>query len=75
MTKEQIIDESVDILKKLPREKAEEILHFLVKYYEKKDEELFEKGFEKLIYDSGSFDFLKDEPDLYSDKDLIKRYK
>ena len=75
MTKQQIISETVDILKKLPQEKAQEVRDILIKYYENKDEEIFEKGFRKLVYESGSYDFLKEEKDEYTVNDLIKRYK
>jgi len=75
MTKEQIINETVDILKKLPSEKAEEIRNILFNYYNSKDEELFEKGFQKLILESEAYEFLKSEPDLYKLDDLIKRNK
>lgn len=75
MTKQQIITETVNILEKLPQEKAEEVRNLLLKYFEKKDEEIFEKGFEKLVEQSDSYNFLKDEPDLYTTNDLIERYK
>ena len=75
MTKQQIISETVDILNKLPLEKAEEIRNLIFEYYEKKDEEIFEKGFEKLINESESYSFLNDDEDLYTIDDLIKRYK
>jgi len=75
MTKQQIISETVDLLEKLPQEKAEEVRDILVRYYENKDEEIFEKGFRKLIYESGSYDFLKEEKDEYTVNDLIKHYK
>ena len=74
MTKQQIISETIGILEKLPQEKAEEVRNLLLKYYEKKEEEIFEKGFEMLIQESNSYDFLKDEPDLYTLDDLIERY-
>lgn len=75
MTKQQIISETVDILNKLPIEKAEEIKILIEKYYEKNDEEIFEKGFEKLINESESYTFLKDDEVIYTEDDLIKRYK
>ena len=49
MTKQQIIHETVDILRKLPKEKAEEVRNIILKYYLKKEEKIFEKGFDKLI--------------------------
>ena len=75
MTKQQIISETLGILEKLPQDKAEEVRNILIKYYEDKDEEIFVKGFRKLTNESASFDFLKNEPELYTEDDLIKRYK
>ena len=64
MTKQQVIEETVEILEKLPQEKAEEVRNILLTYFENQEEEIFEKGFRKLVYNSGSYDFLKDEPAL-----------
>ena len=75
MTKQQIISEAVDILEKLPQEKAEEIRNLLKQYLNKKDEDVFEAGFTKLVSDSASYDFLKNEPDIYGTDDLIERYR
>lgn len=74
MTREQIISDTLDVLKKLPEQKAEEIRNILVKYYNEKDEEIFEKGFDHLIASSYSYSFLNDEPDLYTENDLVARY-
>jgi len=75
MTKQQIISETVDILEKIPIEKVEEIRNLIIDYYRKKDEEVFEKGFRKLVNDSKAYDFLNNEEDLYTVNDLIVRYK
>lgn len=74
MTREQIISDTLDVMKKLPEQKAEEIRNILVKYCNEKDEEIFEKGFDQLIASSESFSFLNDEPDLYNENDLVARY-
>jgi len=74
MTREQIISDTLDVMKKLPEQKAEEIRNILVKYYNEKDKEIFEKGFDQLIAGSDSFSFLRDEPDLYNENDLVARY-
>lgn len=55
MTREQIISDTLDVMKKLPEQKAEEIRNILVKYYNEKDKEIFEKGFDQLIAGSDSF--------------------
>jgi uncharacterized protein YutE (UPF0331/DUF86 family) len=70
MTREQIISDTLDVMKKLPEQKAEEIRNILVKYYNEKDKEIFEKGFDQLIAGSDSFSFLNDEPDLYTENDI-----
>ena len=75
MTKQQIISDTIEILNKLPDNKAEEIRNMLLKYFDEKNDEIFEKGFQKLVQDSDSYKFLNDEPDLYSEKDLIARYQ
>jgi hypothetical protein len=75
MTKQQIISETVEILNKLPDNKAEEIRNMLINYFNEKNNEIFEKGFSKLINDSESYNFLNEEPDLYTEKDLIVRYQ
>lgn len=75
MTKQQIISDTIDILNRLPDNKAEEIRNMLINYFNEKNDEIFEKGFSKLISDSESYSFLKEEPDLYSEKDLIIRYQ
>jgi len=75
MTKQQIISDTIEILNKLPDNKAEEIRNMLIKYFNDKNDEIFEKGFLKLVQDSESYSFLKDEPDLYSEKDLTVRYQ
>ncbi len=75
MTKQQIISDTIDILNRLPDNKAEEIRNMLINYFNEKNDEIFEKGFSKLISDSESYSFLNEEPDLYSEKDLIIRYQ
>lgn len=75
MTKQQIISDTLDIINKLPDSKAEEIRNILVKYYNEKDDEIFDKGFKKLISSSETYSFLNNEPDLYTEKDLAVRYK
>lgn len=38
-------------------------------------EEEFRADIAAIVSHSGSFDWLRDEPDLYTDDDLIERYK
>lgn len=74
MTREAIIQKTVNTLNKLPVEKAGEIADFadfILKNYE---EYILQKGIEKLTIQSGTFDFLNDDEDLYSLDDLKEKY-
>lgn len=74
MTRQAIIQNTVNIISKLPDDKAEEIsdfANFVMKRYE---EYLLLQGIQKINADSKSFDFLKDEEDLYTEADLKEVY-
>jgi len=74
MTREAIIQKTVNTLSKLPVEKAGEVADFadfILKNYE---EYILQKGIEKLTIQSGTFDFLNDDEDLYSLDDLKEKY-
>lgn len=75
MTKEALINKTVDTLSKLPQEKIEEINDFADFILKKYDEETLLKGIEKLSSESKAFDFLNQEEDLYTMNDLKERYK
>ena len=72
MTTEAIINKTIKTLYTLPHNKIEEVADF-VEYVSKKNEEyILQSGIEKLVSESNTFDFLKDEEDLYSIKDIKK---
>lgn len=73
MTRQQIIEETVDILERIPLEKLEEIRNLLNEYYARREEEIFERGFKKLSSESHSYDFLEEEDEIYTVNDLIRR--
>jgi hypothetical protein len=76
MEKEKIIKRTIKRLRLLPENKIKEIDdyvdHLLKKYHE---ETTIQKGIEKIVEDSGSFEFLEKEEDLYSVEDLKEKYK
>ena len=55
----------------LPHEKVVEIADYISQKYE---EEILQKGIEKLMDESETFAFLKDEKDLYTVDDLIEKF-
>lgn len=75
MTRETLIKRTLEVLSKLPPERANEIADFADYILKKYDDEILQKGIEKLVIDSKSFDFLKTEEDLYTLSDLKERYK
>ncbi len=74
MTRQLIIEKTVKAINQLPEDKAEEIsdfADFIIKRYE---EHRLIQGIQQLTSSSKTFDFLKDEEDLYSEADLKELY-
>jgi hypothetical protein len=63
MTKQLIIEKTVKAINQLPEDKAD----FIAKRYE---EHSLLQGIQQLTSKSQTFDFLKDEEDLYTEADL-----
>ncbi len=75
MTREILIQRTLTALAKLPQDKASEVADFADYIFKKYNDVMLQKGIEKLISDSKTFDFLKKEEDLYTLADLKERYK
>lgn len=75
MTKETLIKRTFSTLSKLPPDKVKEVSDFADFILKKYDEEILQKGIEKLVSDSKIYDFLKDEEDLYTFEDLKEKYE
>ena len=74
MTRELIIERTLKAINTLPPDKAEEIsdfAEFVIKRYE---EHRLTEGIQQLTSNSQSFDFLKNEEDIYSVADLKEVY-
>ena len=74
MTRNTLINLTINTLSRLPRDKIEQVNDFAEYILKKHKEEGLQKGIENLTVHSGSFDFLNDEEELYSYKDLKERY-
>ena len=70
MTREILINQTVETLSKLPREKIEAVSDFADYISQKYEEEILQKGIQKLVSESKAFAFLEDEEDLYTLEDL-----
>jgi hypothetical protein len=75
MTKEKLIKKTLETLTKLPQDKILEVNDFADYILEKYDREILQKGIEKIVSESGSFDFLIDEEELYTKDDLKEKFK
>ena len=70
MTKQLIIQKTVKAINQLPENKAEEISDFADFIARRYEEHLLIEGIQQLTSSSHTFDFLKDEEDLYTEADL-----
>ena len=74
MTRQSIIQRTIEVINQLPQEKAVEIsdfAEFLIKKYE---EQLMLAGIMQLSSDSKAFEFLAAEEELYTVNDLKERF-
>jgi hypothetical protein len=74
MTKQAIIEKTIRLLNQLPDYKAEEISDFADFIFKKYEESLISEGIQHLSSDSKTFEFLKEEEELYSLKDIKEKY-
>ena len=74
MTKDTLINKTIKTLSRLPNEKIKEVADYAEYILKKYDEEIMQKGIEKIVSDSKTFHFLNEEEDLYSDDDLKEKY-
>ena len=74
MTKKNLIERTIETLEKLPSNKINEIADFADFVLKKYEEEILQKGIERVISESESFSFLKNEEELYDENDLKEKY-
>lgn len=75
MSRQELLDLTIDKIKKLPDVKIREINDFAEFLLSKLDDALILEGIQKLTSDAKSFEYLQDEEDLYSVSDLKEKYK
>jgi hypothetical protein len=74
MTKQAIIERTIEVIKRLPDNKAEEVsdfADFVIKRYE---DQILTEELQHVITNSKTFEFLHDEEDLYSEADIKEKY-
>ena len=70
MTKEKLINKTLETLEKLPEDKIHQVADFADYVLKKHEEQILQKGIEVLVSRSDSFSFLDDEEDLYDESGL-----
>ena len=75
MDRNVLIENIVEKIRHLPDEKIKVVNDFTEFLLSKIEDRLITEGITKLTSDSGSFDFLESEDDLYTVNDLKERYK
>ncbi|MDD5615750.1 MAG: hypothetical protein PHH85_06060 [Candidatus Methanoperedens sp.] len=74
-TKEILLHKTLDYLSRLPQDKVIEVAEFVEFLYQKHEEYILKKGIHKMVSNSKSFEFLKEEDELYTLDDLKVRFK
>ena len=74
MNRDTLIKQTLKNFSKLPQDKVREISDFADFIMKKHEEETLQKGIEKLVSHSKSFDFLNEEQELYSLDDLKEKF-
>jgi hypothetical protein len=74
MTRQAIIERTIKAINQLPEDKAEEISDFADFVIKKFEDSRITESIQLLASKSQAFDFLNDEEDLYSSKDLKEKY-
>jgi len=75
MDRSILIKETIDKIQQLPDIKIKEVSDFAEFLLNKIDDKILLEGIQKLASDSKSFEYLKNEEDLYSVNDLKEKYK
>ncbi len=74
MSRNEIIEKTVNAISKLPDDKAEEIADFADFVLKKFDGANLQKGVEYIMSNSKTFEFLNEDEDIYSLDDLKEKY-
>ena len=75
MNREILIKDTLNKIYQLPDFKIQEINDFADFLLNRIDDKIFIEGIQKLTSNSKSFEYLKNEEDLYSVNDIKEKYK
>jgi hypothetical protein len=75
MTRETLIKQTINNLKKLPDHKLKEVSDFTDFLLNKIENQIIVEGIQSLVSGSEAFEFLQEDEDLYSEDDVKEKYK
>jgi hypothetical protein len=75
MTRQALIQQTIENLSKLPDYQLKEVADFAEFLLSKIEDTLIAKGIQELNSNSQSFRFLENDDDLYTEDDLKEKYK
>jgi hypothetical protein len=75
MNRQVLIDNTIKKIRQLPDINIKEVNDFADFLLSRLEDKIVQEGIQKMLSNSKSFDFLKDEEDLYTLNDLKERYK
>ena len=75
MTRDTLIKQTIEKLKKLPDKKLKQLSDFADFLLSKIEDRDIVERIQKIVSDSKTFNFLEEEKELYSTKDLKEKYK
>ena len=75
MDKNILVQKTINNIQKLPESKINEVNDFVEFLLNKVEDQLITEGIQEIASTSMSFEFLNNEPDLYSVNDLKVTYK
>jgi len=75
MTREILLQRTIESLSKLPDQKMREVFEFAEFLLDKMEEKIVVAGIQKLGFESNSYHFLESEEDIYTINDLKEVYK
>lgn len=75
MERETILKKTVEKLDKLSEDKLKEVEKYIDNLLRKTDDKLLTEGIQRLTSDSKSFEYLKNEENIYTVNDLKEKYK
>jgi hypothetical protein len=74
MEQDVLVENTIGRIKKLPVARIQEVSDFIEFIIGKDDDAMITEGLQQLSSSGGAFDFLYDEPELYSVNDLKARF-